>query len=720
MQPGSANRSFGTTLYYLAWRHGMVVLGYIIITLLFTYPTIMHLSDAIGGQQDALENYWNLWWTHRAVIEQGQNPFETNAMHHPFGIPLYFHTYNILNGLLSLPLQMCCGTAVAYNLLNMFAFVMAGLGAYALVYYLTQRRTAAFIAGLIYAFSPYMAFHLDVGQPFMLSLQWMPFYLLALLKGLRDDWRFLLLASGALLLIGLTDWHYLSYSVTITGLLWLYEASRLRQPKTIGLITGKLALVGGLFALLIAPVLWPMLSELAGDPYARRPIEHSVVHSTDPLAFFLPSIFHPLWGGWASEIFYEQLIRSFIIGGIATLGYVALALALCGVVCDWRRSALFVLLFVVFVILSLGPYWQFNGVNSFDTDRPIPLPYLLFRELPFMDIPRIPSRFIAVVMLALAVLAGIGVAWLWGQPWMQRRSPFVQNMLLVGLAALVLFEYWPRPFRMTPVGPEHVSAFYQQLGTEPDDYAIIDVPHLWKPSMFYQTHHEKPTVGGRISRVRLHPWWDGRFFGPLLRSREAEPEIGVDNSREAWRSALACQNVRYVTFYKEGITQDDREGIETLREQLFADIEPLYEDETLWAYGPLQQTTSEPYWTPDPDEWYEAETNEQGTVFRWIEGDTGSLLAYPCGPNNVLLSLNLVSFAQSRTLDVRLNGELVAQHTLEEDLLTPIEVPLELADGENHIELHSAEPATSPESLGFVGDTRMLSFMVSQVALVPR
>ncbi|MEM8536011.1 MAG: hypothetical protein AAGF95_34610, partial [Chloroflexota bacterium] len=126
------------------------------------------------------------------------------------------------------------------------------------------------------------------------------------------------------------------------------------------------------------------------------------------------------------------------------------------------------------------------------------------------------------------------------------------------------------------------------------------------------------------------------------------------------------------------------------------------------------------YWTPDTDEWYEAETNEEGTVFRWIEGDTGSLLVYPCGPNNVLLSLNLVSFGRSRTLDVRLNGESVAQHTLEQDLLTPIEVPLQLADGENRIELHSAEPAISPESLGFPDDTRMLSFMVSQIALVPR
>jgi len=318
-------------------RHGLVVPVYALLTLLFTYPTVAHLTDAIGGQQDALENYWNLWWMRQALLKLGQNPFDATYMHRPFGLPLYFHTFNPLNGFLSLPLQVCCGTAAAYNILTWFAFVMAGVGMYALAWQLTRRRAAAFIAGLVYAFSPYMAFHLDVGQPFMLSLEWTPFYTLALLKGLRERWTYLLLAGALLFLIGLTDWYYLSFSVTLTGVIGLYELVRLRRPRAVAILAGKLALVGALFVVLISPVLVPMLAELARDPYAIRPLEHSIYHTADLAAFFLPSIFHPLWGQWASGIFFQRLAPEGV-GGMATLGYVALSLAIVGAARAWRRS----------------------------------------------------------------------------------------------------------------------------------------------------------------------------------------------------------------------------------------------------------------------------------------------------------------------------------------------------------------------------------------------
>lgn len=80
------------------------------------------------------------------------------------------------------------------------------------------------------------------------------------------------------------------------------------------------------------------------------------------------------------------------------------------------------MLFIVGCVLALGPYLQFNGVNTFESTRPIPLPYILFRELPFMDINRFASRFVAVAMIGLSVLAAIGVAWLWERPWTRRLS----------------------------------------------------------------------------------------------------------------------------------------------------------------------------------------------------------------------------------------------------------------------------------------------------------
>jgi hypothetical protein len=712
-----AARKRGAGLRAALRRHGVVLPIYLLIALLYTYPTAVHLTDAIGGELDNLENYWNLWWTYRALLVEHQNPYFADVMYYPFGIPLYFHTYNFVNGVLSLPIQACCGTAAAYNILNIFAFVMAGLGMYALVWYLTRQRVAAGIAGLVFAFSPYMALQLSVGEPFMLSLEWIPFYLLALLRGLRERWPWLVLAGLLLAVIGLTDWYYLSFTVALTGVVGIYELARLRSWRGVLAAAGRLALVGAVFAALMAPVLVPAILEALRDPYAVRPIDDSIYHTTDLLAFFLPSMFHPLWGQWASRILLSWFDPN-ALPGVATLGYAAMALALVGVARDWRRSALFALIFAVFFVLALGPYLQVNGVNSYTAGHPIPLPYLLYHKLPFMNLARFPTRFVAIVMLAFAVLVGNGVAWLWSRPWLQRRSVAARAGAAALLALAVLFEYWPAPFRITPVGPEQVSPFYRQLASDPAHYAILEVPYTTRTSMFYQTYHGKATVYGHIARPQVHPWLDARVFGPLLKVAPPTPQIGADTGPQAWRDALACQQVRYVVFYKQGAAPSSR--ARKLEQAIFPGVAPAYEDATLRAYQVPQAAPRELYWTPAFGEWYDTEATSAGVNYRWMQGDHGTILVYPCGqPTRAVMRFNAYSDDRPRTLEVRVNGELAATVALQRQVMTPVELPLSLRAGENRVELRSVEPAIPAASLGYPQDTRVISISVSQVAVVP-
>lgn len=707
----------GTGLDLALRRHGPAALVYGLLAIIFTYPTAWRLGEAITGVIDAREYLWNLWWVERAVLI-GENPFHGIYLFHPLGLPLYFHTLNPLNGVLSLPIQALFGLTVAYNVMNIFWFAFAAVAAYALAWYLTGSRAAAFVAGLIYGFSPYMAFHLWAGQVASLTAGTMPLYLLFLLKGVRERWPYLLLASLLLLLIGLSDWHYLAFSVTMTGLVALYEAVRLRQPRAILLMLGKCLAVGLIFLALFSPVLVPMILEYAEEPYARRPLEHSVRHSADLLAFWLPSIFHPLWGDWADTIF-DRLVPSYIVGGIATLGYVALALGLYAAVRDWRRSALFVLLFIAGFLLSLGPYLQIGGVNSYDTDRPIPMPFLLFRQLPFMEVNRFPSRFVVVSMLALAMLAAIGVQRLLEHP--RAAGAAGRRAALLALAAgLVLFEFWPMPFPMDDTAnAAAVSPFYRELASDPADYAILEVPNLKKDSMFFQTFHQKRIVGGRISRETLHEWWDARIFGPLIQHKAPLTDVGADESVEAWRAALACQNVRYVVFYKQDLDRTQREGIAALERGFFGGLAPAYEDDILRAYGPLEGASREPYWTPGHD-WYEPEPAGDGSVFRWIKGDRGTLLIYPCGQRDVTLSFEAAAFAQPRTLEVSVDGRPAGSYPAVPSLFSRIEIPLTLGEGETRVELRSVEPPASPESLGSAGDQRLLSLHFSRIAILPR
>ena len=71
---------------------------------------------------------------------------------------------------------------------------------------------------------------------------------------------------------------------------------------------------------------------------------------------------------------FKGFVPEFVTGGIASLGFVAGGLALCAALAARRRAGLFTLIFGLFAILALGPFLQVNGWNSYNSDRPIPLP----------------------------------------------------------------------------------------------------------------------------------------------------------------------------------------------------------------------------------------------------------------------------------------------------------------------------------------------------------
>jgi hypothetical protein len=712
----------------LLWRHGLAAVAYLGLALLFTYPLVAQLNTAIMGEHapDTRQNYWNMWWTTHALVELGQNPFVATAIQHPFGLPLLFHTYNFLGNLLLLPVVVCCGTPAAYNLLFVLEIALAGVGAYVLVAYLTRQRGAAFVAGLIYAFSPYVAFHLKAGQPFMVAVQWFPFYLWLLLRGLRERWQFLPPAALLLVLIGLTDWHYVVYALLLTGVVGLYEALRLRGWRALRGLVGRLALVGALFTLGMLPVLVPMFLELGREEYASRDLRHSIFHSTDLAAFFVPSIFHPVWGEWASSIFYGRLVEPFIAGGMATLGLVPLLLALCGLLGDRRRGALFGLIFLVFFVLALGPYLRVYGWQSYASATPIPLPYLLFRALPFMDIHRIPSRFVSVVMLALAVLAGLGVAWLAQRPRVASMPRWRQYALLAALVLLVLFEYWPRPFAMLPVGAETLPPFYRQISQDEERYAILEIPDLDALSMFYQTHHHKPIMGGQISRPRGHPWRGARFFDSLVRVDPGWQDVGGDNSAALVRSQIRCQGVRYVVFYQQEVGGATRRRIDQLERELFGGVSPSYEDAIMRVYEVQNNHPEQPYWTLAPREWHEAEgIPELDVVSRWSASDSAGLLVYPCAEQqqqHALVQFDIFSYGQDRTLELVVNGTPAGSFDVPLGWVRQVRLVVPLQAGENRIELRSREPAATlvnePATAGEAPTRRAVSFNLSQVSVV--
>ncbi|MEP6774747.1 MAG: hypothetical protein ABJA50_04050 [Chloroflexota bacterium] len=164
--------------------HLLALGGYTALTLILTYPVALRLSSEVPGGGDAWANIWNLWWVKQALLDRHINPYHTDMLYYPGGVNLYLHTLTLTAGLISIPLQLLGFNLLAtYNLVLLLSFVLAGYGAFLLCHYLSANRWASFVGGAIFTFAPYHFAHL-LGHMNLVSLQWIPLYVLVLLKAL--------------------------------------------------------------------------------------------------------------------------------------------------------------------------------------------------------------------------------------------------------------------------------------------------------------------------------------------------------------------------------------------------------------------------------------------------------------------------------------------------------------------------------------------------------
>ncbi len=112
-------------------RHPTVLLCFVGLSLLLTWPLALHFATHVPGNGiDDPSLAWNLWWAKHALVDHPQNPFVCSWIFWPVGINLAFYTLTLLNGVLSIPLQSVMGVVPAYNVLLLSSFVLGGYGAY--------------------------------------------------------------------------------------------------------------------------------------------------------------------------------------------------------------------------------------------------------------------------------------------------------------------------------------------------------------------------------------------------------------------------------------------------------------------------------------------------------------------------------------------------------------------------------------------------------------
>ncbi len=442
-------------------------------------------SVSFGG--DGRLIVWTVAWTTRALLH-GHPLFDAN-MFFPASATLAYTEHMVGVALLAVPLRLLTENPVlVFSLLWLGAFWTNALSAHLLAYRFTRRHDAAFIAGLIFAWSFFRMSH--AGH---LQLQWTAWLPLAILLierwHARLSWSALLAATGALLMQMLTSW-YLAVLAAITGGAWGLWLCAVKGNRDSHRAAVQLAVATALGAI----VLWPL-----AIPYLHA---HSAEPAVPAYAADLASYLSPPEDTWVGRLAETRLgLDARWLWGEQTmfLGWTTVALACVGV---WaigrdvtsarrheRRQHLLPLFFVLLVVLA---FWMslgaFARVSLFE----------VVGRLPGLSLFRAPARFGLLVMLGVAVVASLGLALILESV---RSARAVR--VLVTVIGLVMLAEWRVVTGAGRATPAPIPPIYQVLNALPagpvmslPDYRLGPEFYLRADYLLYSTAHWRPIVNG--------------------------------------------------------------------------------------------------------------------------------------------------------------------------------------------------------------------------------
>jgi hypothetical protein len=421
-----------------------VLLFFLAITTLFLLPWITVPDGWTGGHGDEVLETWFLGWVPWAIAH-GQNPLITTMIHYPDGVNVMWNTSLPLLGAVGAPVGWLFGPRVEYHLWLSVGIALSGFFAYLFM----SRRTRlvpAVLCGVVYAFSPFMAFHIGghlheafaCGPPLLLIL--FDDLLVRRVRSGRRTGVYLGLVVAAQLLIGeevlATEVLMAPLILAILAVLhWRDVRSRLSAH--VRRLFGALA-----FAVPVAGVISaaPLFVQFFGPERLTGAIQVRDYYVTDLLNVIVPTLawLTPQRASQIAAHFTGETTAYVSVPGLLLLGGIMLALRRSRMA--WWAALGMALAFV----LSLGPHLHIDGRNT-----GIRLPGLLIDRLPvFQSI--IPARFAMYVFLFMGILMALGLDAAWtAAP--RRRWPLYLAGAMTVLTLVPLSPALPEPALAHPV-----------------------------------------------------------------------------------------------------------------------------------------------------------------------------------------------------------------------------------------------------------------------------
>lgn len=497
------------------WSLILILIGYSIGSLIFTYPLIFSITNHLPGYpMDAFTYLWNIdtFWH---GVSQLHNPFFTTRTFYPIGMSLAFHTYAPL---VSIPGIFLLKNLVLYmNILIFVGLIASAFLMFLLVSFLTKNEPIAFISGLLYGFSPIMtSFILSQHYYYVLAAPYLPLGALLLFQfAEKGQKRFLLGIAAIFWLSFFTDYYTTFLLVIILLVGGVILSWKLWQEGEFHRIFNKTQFPSYLNIFLLCFVL-PMIffftvvfkfSDFGG--WARTRSEYFYSYCNTNLAgFIIPSELNPILKPAAQALYTKVGLEKNYDTPSYFLGWSLLSLAAISFL-TFRKNKYILALGtggVVILLLSLGTAIRFGQTELLSG----PLtPFYWLSQFPFLGLIDCPLRFPIVTQLSLAAFVGFLVA----QKIATRKLPTILATTFLFLIFVIEYGSWNME-----LSPTSIPSIYQRLAAQYDPYTILELPSgiteskggfgydwsiqaLHSKQLYWQTVHKKPRVGGYLSRV---------------------------------------------------------------------------------------------------------------------------------------------------------------------------------------------------------------------------
>ncbi len=547
----------------------------IFLTTVATFPLIKHFGSTIPGNGgDVYINSWFVWWFEHAIVSLKQSPFTTNYQFYPLTINLA-QDISIIHGILSAPITHFFGFFAGYNFIIFFTHVVTGIGLYIFIKLFVSNGLAAFLGSIIFTFSYYRSFRAMTGHIDVASTEWFGFalYFICLLFIFNQHRKkYILGASFFLALCAYTEYRNFLYLSLFIGVIFIIsiitdilEAKKGNLSNTLLLKIKSLAKTILVTTLFMSPIIVLNINKLSDVVHAPFYSEFNA----NILSFLLPPC-----NTLISKILQYCYASPSYEGGIVYLGIVPMLLALLFIFLkrnSTQNKILFIFggCFVIFFVLSLG------------SQTPI-YPWL-FDYLTPIKILRVPSRFVVLLEVILALFSSYTLAYIFNHS-IHRTT----KLLTITFLCLVLVTEG----KIVPISlldPPPIPTLYQKIAQDKNNYAILEIPFGFRNaiyestgsqkndmSFYFQTVHKKPIIGGYMSMIDEKTWkyfYEDSVIDKLINCQEKNQCEPMDD--EEIQKFNNLYNIGYITLLKHTYMH----VIVYLRQSF--NLQKMYEDDTV-------------------------------------------------------------------------------------------------------------------------------------------